>query len=93
MNFEDWYKGLPVITRSYMTACFLTTLAVYLDFVNPLGLYLNFTLVFKNLEVGTPFRDLKILGLEIGDQLLFLRLFFPKFLIPHVFFVSFRKLI
>lgn len=52
MNFEDWYKGLPIITRSYMTACFLTTLAVYLDFVNPLGLYLNFTLVFKNLEVG-----------------------------------------
>jgi len=47
MNVEDFYKNLPIITRSYMTACFLTTMAVYLDLVSPLALYLNFPRVFS----------------------------------------------
>ncbi|PRP88163.1 hypothetical protein PROFUN_03986 [Planoprotostelium fungivorum] len=49
--FEDWYKNLPVVTRTYTTACFLTTLAVYLDLVSPLQLYLNLPLVWSNFEV------------------------------------------
>jgi len=49
--FEDWYKNMPVITRAYMTGCFMTTMAVYLDIVTPLQLYLNFPLVYNKLEL------------------------------------------
>jgi hypothetical protein len=34
-----------------VTVCVVTTLAVYLDVVNVLQLYLNFDLVYQNLEV------------------------------------------
>lgn len=51
MNFEEWYKSMPIITRSYMTGCLLTTLAVYLELVSPLALYLNFKVVYSQLEL------------------------------------------
>lgn len=49
--FEAFYFGTPIVTRVYMTVCFVTTLAVYLDVVNVLQLYLNFDLVASNWEV------------------------------------------
>jgi len=49
--FEDWYRNMPLITKSYMTGCFATTLVVYLDIVSPLALYLNFQLVFRDYEL------------------------------------------
>eukprot|EP01127_Copromyxa_protea_P023253 TRINITY_DN8661_c0_g1_i1.p1 TRINITY_DN8661_c0_g1~~TRINITY_DN8661_c0_g1_i1.p1 ORF type:complete len:222 (-),score=9.63 TRINITY_DN8661_c0_g1_i1:209-874(-) len=48
---EDWYSNLPIITKSYITACVLTTLAYHLDIVNLLMLYLNFRLVYERLEI------------------------------------------
>jgi len=48
--FEDWYKNLPIITKTYMTACVATTIAVYLDIVTPLDIYLNFNLIFKKFQ-------------------------------------------
>ena len=51
VNIEEWYKGIPVITRTFMTVCFLTTMAVQLDFVSPLALYLNFKTIFQNYQV------------------------------------------
>jgi len=50
-GFEEWYRNMPIITRSYMTGCFLTTGAVFLDVVSPLSLYLNFPLIFKDLQI------------------------------------------
>lgn len=37
----EYYLGIPIITRSYLTVCFLTTLAVHLDLVSPLKLYMR----------------------------------------------------
>jgi len=51
MNFEEIIKSMPVITRSYMIGCFLTTLAVYLDVVNPMALMLNFPRIKTHLEL------------------------------------------
>ncbi|KAL6051717.1 Derlin [Balamuthia mandrillaris] len=50
-TFEDWYRSMPVITRTYMTACFLTTMAVQLDFISPLALYLNFGAITHHFEI------------------------------------------
>jgi len=41
-TLEEWYKSMPLVTRTYVTLCFITTMAVQLDFVSPLQLYLNF---------------------------------------------------
>eukprot|EP00039_Didymoeca_costata_P018948 m.335650 g.335650 ORF g.335650 m.335650 type:complete len:247 (-) comp17643_c0_seq1:779-1519(-) len=44
---QDAYFQTPVITRSYATACFLTTLASQLEIVSPLHLYFNTELIFR----------------------------------------------
>jgi len=49
--FEEWYKSMPIITKSYMTACVITSLAVQLDVLHPLDLYLSFPLVTQKLEI------------------------------------------
>lgn len=46
-GLQDAYFQMPVITRSYATGCFLTTLACQLDIVNPLHLYMNTELIFR----------------------------------------------
>lgn len=47
----EWYKSLPIITKVYASLCCLTTLAVYLDLISFLDVYLNFDLVWKRMEV------------------------------------------
>lgn len=37
----ELFYSIPIITRSFLTACTLTTLAVHLDLVSPLKLYLR----------------------------------------------------
>lgn len=79
--FEDWYKKMPIVTRTYMTICFLTTLVVYLEIVSPLSLYLNFAAVFREYEV---FFNI----VKIGVQL---TVFFLKFwrLLTNFFFFDY----
>lgn len=54
MQLQDWYRSVPVITRAYMTACVLTTLAVHLDLVSTFDLYLNYHAIFRHYEVRCP---------------------------------------
>jgi len=49
--FEDWYRNMPIVTKTFMTGCVLTTLSVYLEIVHPLDLYLNFPLVFQKYQL------------------------------------------
>ena len=49
-GIEEWYMRIPPITRVYMTLCVLTTLAVQLDIISPLDIFLEFNAVFKNYE-------------------------------------------
>nr|VDC60563.1 unnamed protein product [Brassica rapa] len=44
---EEWYKQMPIITRSYLTAAVVTTVGCSLDIISPYSLYLNPTLVVK----------------------------------------------
>ncbi|RHZ90090.1 hypothetical protein Glove_8g40 [Diversispora epigaea] len=43
---EEWYYEVPIITRTYVTAAFLTSLAVQVGLVNPFQLYFNFDKIF-----------------------------------------------
>ncbi|CAI0468257.1 unnamed protein product [Linum tenue] len=47
---EEWYKQMPVITRSYLTAAIVTTIGCSLDIIAPSHLYLNPRLVVQKYE-------------------------------------------
>jgi len=52
------YVEMPVVTRAYATACFLTTTAIQLDIVTPFHLYFNPRLIFIRFQLWrliTPF--------------------------------------
>ncbi|KAJ6843528.1 derlin-2.2-like [Iris pallida] len=48
---EEWYKQMPIITRSYLTAAVVTTVGCSLEIISPYHLYLNPTLVVKQYEI------------------------------------------
>jgi len=47
---EDWYKQMPVISRSYLTVSILTTVGCSLEIISAYDLYLNPTRVVKQYE-------------------------------------------
>eukprot|EP00993_Chasmostoma_nieuportense_P004071 NODE_4754_length_745_cov_163.896440_g4075_i1.p1 GENE.NODE_4754_length_745_cov_163.896440_g4075_i1~~NODE_4754_length_745_cov_163.896440_g4075_i1.p1 ORF type:complete len:202 (+),score=28.09 NODE_4754_length_745_cov_163.896440_g4075_i1:66-671(+) len=47
---ENWYRGIPVVTRVYLTLACLTSGAVTFEFVSPFGLYLNYRLIWQNYQ-------------------------------------------
>ncbi|KAG8635210.1 hypothetical protein MANES_16G008600v8 [Manihot esculenta] len=47
---EEWYKQMPIITRSYLTAAIVTTIGCSLDIISPHNLYLHPTLVAKHYQ-------------------------------------------
>ncbi|CAG8598493.1 13870_t:CDS:2, partial [Ambispora leptoticha] len=47
---EDWYYEVPVITRTYLTAAVMTSLAVQVGLVSPFQLYFNYGLTFWNYQ-------------------------------------------
>ena len=50
-GIEDWYRGLPKVTRGYMTAAMGTTVLVQLELLAPTLLFLDFEAVGTQLEV------------------------------------------
>jgi len=65
--FDEWYHPIPIVTKTYMTACFITTLAVHIDLLNPLHLYYNWQLVwyeFKLWRLVTNFLFFDYFGLN-----------------------------
>jgi len=73
--FEDLYRNLPPVTKTFMTACFVTTMAVHLELVNPLALYLNFNVVFHQFQVWrliTNFLFFDYFGLNFIFHMFFL---------------------
>nr|DAD20529.1 TPA_asm: hypothetical protein HUJ06_021992 [Nelumbo nucifera] len=47
---EEWYKQMPIITRSYLTAAIVTTVGCSLEIISPYNLYLNPNLVVRQYE-------------------------------------------
>ncbi|XP_076923031.1 derlin-2.2-like [Bidens hawaiensis] len=48
---EDWYKQMPIITRSYLTAAVVTTIGCSLEIISPKHLYLNPMLVVEKYQI------------------------------------------
>ncbi|KAK9819602.1 hypothetical protein WJX72_000162 [[Myrmecia] bisecta] len=75
MSVEDWYKQLPIVTRTYVTLAFLTTAGCALEVVTPFNIYFNARLIFQKGEVWrllTNFFFFGSLGLDFVFHMFFL---------------------
>ncbi|CAI4220730.1 unnamed protein product [Auanema sp. JU1783] len=70
----EHYLSLPPVTRAYTTACFVTTLAVQLEFVTPYHLYFNWGLVIKQYQFWRLFTSFCYFG-SFGFSFLFNMMF------------------
>ncbi len=78
MSFiEEWYANMPIVTKAYMTAAVCTTLAIHLELVNLLLLYLNFGLVYDRLELWRLFTNFLFFG-HFGLSFFFHMLFMVR---------------
>ncbi|GLC36750.1 hypothetical protein PLESTB_000786800 [Pleodorina starrii] len=75
MAIEEWYKSLPIVTRTYVTMAFLTTAGCALEIITPFNVYFNAKLVFKKLQLWrlvTNFFFFGNLGLDFVFHMFFL---------------------
>lgn len=77
-SFEDWYKEIPVVTRTYLTLSFVTTGACALDLISPYSLYFNLKLVFFKFQVWRLFTNFFFFG-SFGLDFLFHMFFLVKY--------------
>ena len=70
----EWYLEIPIVSRTYLTASFITTAACALELVSPFSLYYNFKLIFHEGEVWRLITNF---------------LFFGKFSLEFVFHMYF----
>jgi len=75
-TIEDWYKQMPIITRSYLTLSFLTTAGIALDVISPYSVYFNAKLIFQRFQLWRLFTNFFYFG-HLGLDFLF-----------HMFFLS-----
>ncbi|TYH13982.1 hypothetical protein ES288_A06G182200v1 [Gossypium darwinii] len=69
---EEWYKQMPVITRSYLTAAVAITIGCSLEIISPYHLYLNPKLVVKHYQFWrliTNFLYFRKMGLKLVHKL------------------------
>ena len=81
VQLDTWYYDMPVVTRTYVTACCLTAAAITFRFVTPLSLYLNFAQVFARNEywrLVTTFTFFEGFGLNFFFHMHFLYMYFCR---------------
>ncbi|XP_054075512.1 derlin-2-like isoform X2 [Rissa tridactyla] len=73
-GFAQEYLGMPAVTRTYTTACVITTAAV-LEFITPFQLYFNPDLIFRKFQIWrliTNFLFFGPLGFSFFFNMIFL---------------------
>lgn len=78
MSVEDWYKQLPIVTRSYITLSFLTTAGCALDIITPYHIYFNAWLILQKLEIWRLFTNFFYFG-SLGLDFVFHMFFLVKY--------------
>ncbi|KAL3068332.1 hypothetical protein niasHT_030623 [Heterodera trifolii] len=64
------YADMPPVTRAYVTACVVTTLAVHLELVTPFHLYFNWHLIIREWQFWRLLTSFCYLG-SVGFSFLF----------------------
>ena len=81
MTLEQWYRQMPVVTRSYLTLSFLTTAGCALELISPFSVYYNSHLIFKKGQLWRLFTNFFFFG-SLGMDFVF-----------HMFFLSRYRLL
>jgi hypothetical protein len=69
LYYDDRYMEIPVVSRIYFSAAFLTTAGCAMDLINPYYLYYNFDLIFFEGQVWRLFSSFLFFGLFSVDFL------------------------
>eukprot|EP00475_Leptophrys_vorax_P030823 TRINITY_DN4646_c0_g1_i2.p1 TRINITY_DN4646_c0_g1~~TRINITY_DN4646_c0_g1_i2.p1 ORF type:complete len:185 (+),score=5.70 TRINITY_DN4646_c0_g1_i2:194-748(+) len=77
-TLEDWYKQMPIITRSYLTLSFLTTAGCALEVISPFSVYFNANLIFKKFQLWRLFTNFFFFG-SIGIDFVFHMFFLCRY--------------
>ncbi|CAI7784492.1 unnamed protein product [Closterium sp. NIES-54] len=77
-TLEDWYKQMPIITRSYLTLSFLTTAGCALEVISPFSVYFNSNLIFKKFQLWRLFTNFFFFG-SIGIDFVFHMFFLCRY--------------
>lgn len=75
---EQWYKGLPPLTRIGLTTFFVVTVLVQLEILDPMLIFLNWPLVINKLQVWRLLTSVAFFG-KFSFQFLFQMYFFSSF--------------
>lgn len=73
-TFHQEYMAVPPVTRTYATACVLTTIAVQLDILSPFQLYFNQSLIWRKYQIWRLFTNFTFFG-TIGFNFVFNMIF------------------
>mmetsp|Transcript_42054 Transcript_42054/g.50980 ORF Transcript_42054/g.50980 Transcript_42054/m.50980 type:complete len:233 (+) Transcript_42054:401-1099(+) len=77
-TLEDWYKQMPIITRSYLTLSFLTTASCALEILSPFTVYFNARLIFRKMQLWRLFTNFFFFG-QMGLDFLFHMFFLARY--------------
>lgn len=75
MSLDQWYREIPVVTRTYITLAGLTTVACSFEVITPLSLYLNTKLIWEKGQVWrlvTNFLFFGVFGMDFVFHIFFL---------------------
>ena len=50
-SIEEWYKEMPIVTRTYLTLAFATTVLCSLDVISPFTVYFNLQLITQKMQL------------------------------------------
>merc|ERR1712188_291706 len=75
-SIEDWYKEMPIVTRTYLTLAFATTVLCSLDVISPFTVYFNLQLITQKMQLWRVVSNFFFFG-NLGLDFLF-----------HMFFLS-----
>ena len=74
-SLEEWYKSMPIITRTYLTLSFVTTAGCALELISPFSVYFNARLIVQKFQLWrlvTNFFFFGSLGLDFLFHMFFL---------------------
>jgi len=78
VSIEEWYKQMPIITRSYLTLAFVTTALCALEIISPFSVYFNARLIFRKFQLWRIFTNFFFFG-HMGLDFLFHMFFLARY--------------
>lgn len=78
VSLEEWYKQMPVVTRTYLTLAFLTTVGCALELISPYTVYFNRRLILEKMQLWRLVTNFFFFG-QLGLDFLFHMFFLARY--------------